>query len=446
MGWLNVVKLNLKPAPVILIVSLWCLEPVFAQENAPGLGKSFGCGGCASPENNLDLVQVNQPENRVVDLSQIPAPEAEDILRRSLQLADTITNPHQKARLLAQIASQYGQIGQTMPALEILARAVAVANQIDNSLDKAAIFSQIAQQYYRLGEREQAANLFATTVEAANGIEDAAVRGSLLAEIALKYTEMGEYNAAETLLSQSEEAITIAAAPPPPPVLFPFQPIPWTGTIGLGTYFFSGKKTTSIITLDADIERKWPRDQIDIGLRLTNDFDDSRQAPNEEIEFEGRFETEYRHHMTSRWQYFVNYAARRDTLEDMNVRTNFYTGPGMNLWRAPNSRTLDMQLGLGARYEDSSTRNNDFDVPVAQFRLRYKDIYFKNLKLRQFFTLEIPLNDTSDYYIESNTGVSIPITNGWSFNNAVRFRYSAIPTLDNPNVRVNWQTGIEYNF
>lgn len=333
-----------------------------------------------------------------------------------------------------------------MPALEILARAVEVANQIDNSLDKAASFSQIAQQYYRLGDREQAANLFAATVEAANGIEDAAVRGSLLAEIALRYTEMGEYNAADTLLSQSEEAITTAAAPPPPPVLFPFQPIPWTGTIGLGSYFFSGTKTTSIITLDADIERKWPRDQIDIGLRLTNDLDDSRQEPNKEIEFEGRFETEYRHHMTSRWQYFVNYAARRDTLEDMNVRTSFYTGPGMNLWRAPNSRTLDMQLGLGARYEDSSTRNNDFDVPVAQFRLRDKDIYFKNLKLRQFFTLEIPLNDTSDYYIESNTGLSIPITNGWYFNNAVRFRYSAIPTLDNPNVRVNWQTGIEYNF
>lgn len=436
----------MKTAHIILLAPLWLLKPVSAQENqlAPKLPSI--CGDCVVQDKSGDLLEVNQPENRVVDLSQIPAPEAEEILRRSLQLADTITSPHQKARLLAQIASQYSQIGQRMPALEILARAVEVANQIDNSLEKAAIFSQIAQQYYRLGEREQAANLFAATVEAANGIEDAAVRGSLLAEIALKYTEMGEYNAAETLLSQSQEAIATAAAPPPPPVLFPFEPIPWTGTIGLASNLFSGKKTTSIVTLAADIERKWPRDQIDIDLRFTNDFDDSRQAPNEENEFKGQFETEYRHHATSRWQYFVNSAVRRDTLEDMNLRTSFYTGPGMNLWRAPNSRTLDMQLGLGVRYEDSSTRNNDFDVPVAQFRMRYKDIYFNNLKLRQFFTLEIPLNDTSDYYIESNTGLSIPITNGWSFNNAVRFRYSAIPTLDNPNVRVNWQTGILYEF
>ncbi|HIK12327.1 MAG TPA: DUF481 domain-containing protein [Oscillatoriaceae cyanobacterium M33_DOE_052] len=436
----------MKTAHIILLAPLWLLKPVLAQEKPAELIFAPICGDCVESDNSGDLVELNQAESRVVDLSQIPAPEAEGILRRSLQLADTITNPHQKARLLAQIASQYGKIGQRMPALEILARAVEAANQIDNSLDKAEIFSQIAQEYYRLGDREQAANLFAATVEAANGIEDAALRGSLLAEIALKYTEMGEYNAAEALLSQSQEAITTAAAPPPPPVLFPFQPIPWTGTIGLGSYFFSGTKTTSIIALDADIERKWPRDQIDIFLRLTNDFDDSRQAPDEEVEFEGRFETEYRHHITSRWQYFVNYAARRDTLEDMNVRTNLYTGPGINLWRAPNSRTLDMQLGLGARYEDSSTRNNDFDVPVAQFRLRYKDIYFKNLKLRQFFTLELPFNDPNDYYIESNTSLSIPITNGWSFNNAVRFRYSAIPTLDNPNVRVNWQTGIEYNF
>ncbi len=436
----------MKTAHIILLAPLWLLQPVSAQEKPPELRFAPICGDCVVQDKSGDLLEVNQAESRVADLSQIPAPEAEGILRRSLQLADTITNPHQKARLLAQIASQYGKIGQRMPALEILARAVEAADRIDNSLDKAVILSQIAQEYYRLGDREQAANFFAATVEAANGIEDAALRGSLLAEIALKYTEMGEYNAAEALLSQSQEAITTAAAPPPPPVLFPFQPIPWTGTIGLGSYFFSGTKTTSIITLDADIERKWPRDQIDIFLRLINDFDDSRQAPDEEVEFEGRFETEYRHHITSRWQYFVNYAARRDTLEDMNVRTNLYTGPGINLWRAPNSRTLDMQLGLGARYEDSSTRNNDFDVPVAQFRLRYKDIYFDSLKLRQFSTLEIPLNDTSDYYIESNTGLSIPITNGWSFNNAVRFRYSAIPTLDNPNVRVNWQTGIEYEF
>lgn len=102
----------MKTAHIIFLAPLWLLKPVLAQEKPAELRFAPICGDCVGLEKSGDLLEVNQAESRVVDLSQIPAPEAEGILRRSLQLADTITNPHQKARLLAQIASQYGPAKQ----------------------------------------------------------------------------------------------------------------------------------------------------------------------------------------------------------------------------------------------------------------------------------------------------------------------------------------------
>jgi hypothetical protein len=233
---------------------------------------------------------------------------------------------------------------------------------------------------------------------------------------------------------------------PEEPQLFPFQPIPWTGRVGLSSNFFSGNKTTSIAAFSFGLERKWPTNEFDLGLNLTNDFDDSRVDPQADNQFKGSLDAEYRHHATARWQYFINSGVRRDELDNINVRSSIYTGPGINLWRAPNSRTFDMQLGLGVRFEESNRRSNDFDAPVAQYRLRYKDVFFDSLRLRQFLTFELPVADTADYYIESTTGLALPITGGWSFTNFLRLRYAGRPTRGNTNLQVDLKTGLEYQF
>lgn len=54
---------------------------MLAQENQLAHKLPSICGDCVGLEKSVDLLEVNQPENRVVDLSQIPAPEAAGILR-----------------------------------------------------------------------------------------------------------------------------------------------------------------------------------------------------------------------------------------------------------------------------------------------------------------------------------------------------------------------------
>ncbi len=89
---------------------------------------------------------------------------------------------------------------------------------------------------------------------------------------------------------------------------------------------------------------------------------------------------------------------------------------------------------------------DDLDFPVAQYQMRYKDVYFDFLTLRQLLTFELPFDDFEDYYMESSTTLGIPIIQGWSFNNSLILRYASNPSLDNPNFRVDFVTGIEYQF
>lgn len=441
-------------AAVALLAPLGLAEPVRAQNPQPVL--QFQSGN-PCPECGLDK-GTNAPR-LVGDLDAIDTDvtgqgqgqTSDRLLRQAEDIADTVADESAKARLLSEIALKYAFLGEFARSADILLQALEVVNSIPDPRQKAMLLGDIAAQYARLGQSAEASELLSQAVEVASAIEDGSVRASLLTEIALKYTNLGLSERSEQLLSQSQQAISespVAIAPEVEenPPLFPFQPVPWSGNIGFLGRLFSGNKTTSVLTLSSVIERKWPRDQIDISLSATNDFDDSRSSPNQDNEFKGRFQAEYRHHLNARWQYFANTAARRDTLDDIDIRTSFYTGPGLNIWRSGQSQSFDMQLGLGVRFENSNRRSNDVDFPVAQYRIRYKDLYFGNVKFRNFYSLEVPFTDLEDYYMELTSTLAIPIAGGWSFRNSLKVQYAAQPTRGNPNVQVDVGTGVEYQF
>jgi len=368
-----------------------------------------------------------------------------EILEQALGVANTLEDLSERVHLFSEIAIEYADFGQIERALEIFSIAQELANTIEDTQERNILLSELALKEAELQPRDIALQRLSTALNIANDIEDLQKRTRLLSQIALKLTKLGESDRAETILAENQGIIDLTLVPEAPQ-LFPFQPIPWTGRVGLASNFFSGNKTTSLAAFSFGLERKWPTDDFDLSLNLTNDFDDSRVDPQLDNQFKGSLNAEYRHHASARWQYFIYSGARRDDLDNINVRSSLYTGPGINLWRAPGSRTLDMQLGLGVRFEDSNRRSNDFDAPVAQYRLRYKDIFFEHLRLRQFFTFELPFGDLADYYMESSTNLAIPIVGGWSFSNFLRVEYAGQPTLNNPNVEVNLQTGLEYQF
>lgn len=388
----------------------------------------------AIAQNTSDSYDLNiAPEN---------PPRTAEILGEALEAAKNIEDGETKATFLSEIAERYSQIGRVEIALDVLSQGLEIAETIEDAEGKARVLISIAFKYASWEQISLANEVFAQAIEAADSIEDAKKKAALLTEIALKYADIGQYELSSQLLSASQDLIVAASAPP---VLFPFEPTPWKGSLGFNLNLSSERNTTSVGSLTARLERVWPRNEFDAALSFTNDFDSTR-VEDDESRFIGNLRTEYRHHFNANWQYFISNLVRRDDSDGIDIRTNLYTGPGVNIWRAGPDRSFDMQLGLGIRYEESNRRTDDLDFPVLQYRVRYKNILFENLKLRQFFTFEFPVGELEDYYIESSTTLSVPLSQGWSFDNSLNLRYSAIQTLDNPNFRVKLQTGIRYEF
>ncbi len=388
----------------------------------------------AIAQNNSDSYELKiAPEN--------PARTAE-ILLEALEAANNIEDAQTQGNFLSEIAERYYQIGRVEIALDVLSQALEIAETIEDAEGKAKVLISIAFKYASWEQISLANEVFALVIEATDAIEDANKKAALLTEMALKYADIGQYELSSRLLSTSQELIAAASAPP---VLFPFEPTPWQGGLGFNLNLSSDKNTTSLGTLEARLERVWPRNEFDAAFSFTQDFDSTRET-DDESRFIGNLRTEYRHHFNANWQYFISNLVRRDDNDGIDIRTNLYTGPGINIWRAGPDRSFDMQLGFGIRYEESKRRTDDLDFPVLQYRVRYKNIWFKNFKLLQFLIFELPVGDTEDYYIESLTTLSVPISEGWSFDNSLNLRYSAIPTLDSPNFRVKLQTGLRYEF
>ncbi|NET38582.1 MAG: DUF481 domain-containing protein, partial [Cyanothece sp. SIO1E1] len=109
-------------------------------------------------------------------------------------------------------------------------------------------------------------------------------------------------------------------------------------------------------------------------------------------------------------------------------------------------RSLDFQVGAGARFENFEDESSDFNSPTAELGLRYKDSWFGILKVDQFINVGFPVATIADYLLESRTTLSIPITEKWAFENSVRLQLFGEPAPDNPGLLLRFRSGLRYKF
>lgn len=377
----------------------------------------------------------------------LPAATPPDALQQAVAVAQALTNPEAKAMVLRDLARQYGALGQPDQAIALLAEATTAVGAIAPGPSQAMLLSDLAATYGHLGQPDLGLDLLATAVTAANGVADVQTRASLLTQLALQYGTLGQPDQATQLLSQSQAMLLAAAAPPTAPAepmpLTPLQPTPWQGGLSLSGRLFSGDKATTVVVLSSDLRRRWARDEVTVATRVSYDFDSSR---DDSTEFSGQLTNEYGRYLTDRLRYFISTGLLSDDIENLNLLVNLNTGVGVNLWRGEGDRTLDARAGLGLRYENFRDEAEDFDLLTTELGLRYVNRIFDSLTLTQAFTVGFPLADAADYRLDSQTTVAIPISDSWSFNNSLRLRYSAEPAPDNPNLLLNLESGLRYQF
>ena len=418
----------------IILANLCLVKPV-AAENAnlttPSTTKSA----------QLDTNRIPGYAIAQNNFNRADGAETAEVLLEALKIANTIADPESKATVLSEIASKYGKIGEFETALELLSEALEIANTIDEDEveARAKVLSAIAVYYAELDEFFLAEDILSQALEQASLMGKSEQKASLLAAIALKYADIGEYQISSQILSEGQDVVTALT------VYFPLDPTSWQGSVTLGLYVSSDQNTTSLATIIARLERTWPRHEFSSYLAFTNDFDSSREG-DDENRLSGQLAANYRYHFSARWQYFFNSFVARDDANDVDFRSSFATGIGLNLWRGGAGRSLDMQLGFGVGFESSIRDTNEVDFPLIQYRLLYEDIFLGSLEFSESFTFELPLNNTSDYYMQSVTTIAVPLSKQWALDNSLIFEYFAIPIGDNPNLEMQLRTGLRYSF
>ena len=114
------------------------------------------------------------------------------------------------------------------------------------------------------------------------------------------------------------------------------------------------------------------------------------------------------------------------------------------------SKFLDIQIGIGPRYQydyiDFEQRRNEVN-PAAALILWGRDLSIGNARLDLLFSFVPALNGSTNYELVSNTELSVPLNEKWSFTNRLFLRYLNESIIEsNPKSLFFFSTGLKYKF
>jgi hypothetical protein len=405
---------------------------------------------------NSDSDELNTPENKdyfMVDsdldnedftnennnLPETPKKSLDDYFN----LINRLDDPQVKTEMLVKLSLKYHEINENQAALDTLNDALEVSKKVENKPSRILLMIDIASAYIKFRELEIASKILDNSLTATQEITAQPEAAALLIDLASKYEQIGDSEKAKTIRSEVENIVAKIENPPPS---FPFQPLPLTAKIRIGTNFFSGQNTLLNFSFAVDARKRWETDEIAVNFNFLNSYDNSRNS-DEENRIVLDFITQYKHYFLENQYVFVNLAYLQDDFSANESKFSYFTGLGFNFWRgSTNDQTLDMQLGIGDLARNSNIVNTNANCPVVQYALIFRDLLFVDWKFQQAFILEVPVSNTANYYADSRTVLTIPAINNWSIFGSLNFRYFGIPQLDSPNLSTSFSAGLEYQF
>nr|WP_242027655.1 DUF481 domain-containing protein [Cyanobacterium aponinum] len=356
--------------------------------------------------------------------------------------------------ILTNLALKYARQSNQKKALKILAKAQQISLQLTDNYQQVATLTQIAQTYGEINNRESAIASLNLAKEKTKQIKDKSLQASLLLNIALEYEKLGEIETANNIYQQSQ---TIKAQISQSQLEFPFEQTPTKFQIGLLANVNSFRKTTATFGFDVNYEKQWEISDIFLNGTAFIGYDSDRTF--NKFRPTGLINSVYRHHFDKEWSFFTNalitanqefFASQNDD-DDLSILGNLLFGGGYNLWRGetPNN-SVDLQVGLGGIYEydffDGEKRRNQLS-PALGILLQSRGLKLGNAELNHILAIIPALNDLENYTITSDSNLSIPLSEKWSFTNRLFVRYrNQLIERDNPKVQFFFSTGVQYTF
>lgn len=396
-------------------------------------------------ENKLNLDTIYNPIDNEVK---------EQDLSQRLAIINQMEDSHLKVMLLNNLALSYLRAGKINEAKKILKQSLSIIENLEDITLKITGLTNIANNYYQIGNKKKALGILADVRNLVKYIDDEMQQSQWLLNLSFEYAKMKEKDKAESLFSQSQILMAEASQPSPE---FPFKETSSNFKLGVTGNINSFRDTTGVLGLDIDYAKQWTTEDILVDGNIYFSYDSSRSVNN--YRPGSLMLAVYRHHFDQDWNFFVDFfnstneslfsASTND--EDLTIITSLWLGAGLNLWRGDsNQEFLDFQVGVGPRYEydyiDFEQRKNETS-PTLGIIFLGRGFSLGKSKIDQTFAIVPALDDFDDYIMSSNTQLSFPLTDRWSFTNRLFLRYRSEQILENnPRLNVFFSTGIEYDF
>lgn len=375
-------------------------------------------------------------------------------LDKNLEIINQIDNLNLKVKLLNDSALSYYKIGEIDKSKKILDQSLSFAESFDDQESKISMIITIADHYYQIEEKKKALNVLNNSLELITSLENKLIQSQLLIKAAFQYKIMEEEKKAEIVLAQSQVVIAEAVQYLP---RFPFQETPSQLKIGVAGTVASFRDTTGFLGVDIDYAKQWTEEDIFVDGNVYFSYDSGRSVNN--YRPGGLMGAFYRNHFNENWSFFTSffssvnedlYSARNDD-EDLTIVTGLWFGAGLNLWRGEsNSEFLDFQLGIGPRYEYDYVNFKEIKneiSPTLGIIFLGRGFSMGKAKINQTFAFLPALDELDDFVLTSNTQLSYPLTERWSFVSHLFLRHRSDQVLEeNPALNMFFSTGLEYAF
>ncbi len=219
------------------------------------------------------------------------------------------------------------------------------------------------------------------------------------------------------------------------------EPKPWNGHVTLGASLSAGNSDVFTATLDALLQRDWENDHLEFRAFAVYGTAEGEVNQNSQL-----FGALWRHFYDPDFYAYLSTEASRDEIQDRKFRGLVNVGAGIVLWKDSDKELFSLEGGVGYRLEtftgNTPTRN---DVTGRAAAL-YKNVFLDDVEFTQTAEVIVPFTDPNSFIGRSESILSVPISESWSFRTSLRLEYNNDPANGRDNLDILTTLGLEYSF
>ncbi len=233
-----------------------------------------------------------------------------------------------------------------------------------------------------------------------------------------------------TSLTGTINAIAQAPATPPPPK--------WSGSLAAGLTLTSGNSDTLLFTVNAMANRKWDRNELDLGGSIT--YGENEDIKNNEAY---RAYAQYNRLFTERFFGYLRLDALHDDIADVDYRITL--GPGVGYYFIKSERTsLRGEVGPGVVFEKQGGEEDTYiTLRLAE---RFEHQLSKTAKLWQSLEFLPQVDDWDNFVVNAEIGIDVAINTAWSIKSYLQDTYDNEPAPNRQKNDLKFVTALGYKF